>query len=80
MKIVMVASEARPYCKTGGLADVVYSLSKELANVNEDVSIILPYYSSIKADAELVFNLPLKMAWRTPRAQIYKVISEGITY
>ena len=47
MKIVMVASESRPYCKTGGLADVVYSLSKELANVNEDVSIIIPYYSSI---------------------------------
>ena len=30
MKIAMVASESRPFCKTGGLADVVYSLSKEL--------------------------------------------------
>ena len=80
MKIVMVASESRPYCKTGGLADVVYSLSKELANVNEDVSIIIPYYSSINVEAELVYNLPLKMAWRTPRALVYKVVSEGITY
>ena len=30
MKIAMVASESRPFCKTGGLAEVVYSLSKEL--------------------------------------------------
>ena len=33
MKIVMVASESRPFCKTGGLADVVYSLSKELVKM-----------------------------------------------
>ena len=43
----MVASESRPFCKTGGLADVVYSLSKELAVLGEDVSIILPYYDSV---------------------------------
>ena len=30
MKILMVASEANPFVKSGGLADVVYSLSKEL--------------------------------------------------
>ena len=70
MKIVMVASEARPYCKTGGLADVVYSLGKELANIGEDVSVILPYYSSINAEAELAFTLPLKMSWRTPKAYV----------
>ena len=48
MKIVMVASEARPFCKTGGLADVVYSLSKELVKMGEDVSIFLPFYDSIR--------------------------------
>ena len=76
----MVASEARPYCKTGGLADVVYSLGKELANIGEDVSVILPYYSSINVDAELVFTLPLKMSWRTPKAYVYKVKTDGMTY
>ena len=30
MRIMMVASESNPLIKTGGLADVVYSLSKEL--------------------------------------------------
>ena len=56
MKIVMVSSEARPFCKTGGLADVVYSLSKELAVLGEDVSIIIPLYDGVRrqfADEEL---------------------------
>ena len=47
MKIVMVASESRPYSKTGGLADVVYSLSKELVKIGQKVSIILPLYDNI---------------------------------
>ena len=38
MKILMVASESAPLAKTGGLADVVYSLSKELAISGEEVS------------------------------------------
>ena len=48
MKIAMVASESRPFCKTGGLADVVYSLGKELAVIGEDVMIVIPFYQSIK--------------------------------
>ena len=42
MQLVMIASEANPYVKPGGLADVVYSLSKELASLGEEVSINMP--------------------------------------
>ena len=37
MKIAMIASESNPYVKTGGLADVVYALSKEMAETGEEV-------------------------------------------
>ncbi len=47
MKILMVSSECVPYAKTGGLADVVYSLSKELGERGDDVKILIPGYSSI---------------------------------
>ena len=55
MKIAMVASESRPFCKTGGLADVVYSLSKELVIMGEEVMVILPFYQAIKNTIKTIF-------------------------
>ena len=48
MKILFIASECVPFCKTGGLADVVGSLSKVLRATRHDVRIILPKYKSIR--------------------------------
>ncbi len=49
MKILFVASECVPFCKTGGLADVVGALAKELRAKRHDVRIVLPKYKSIRA-------------------------------
>ena len=85
MRIIMVASESRPYCKTGGLADVVYSLSKELAVQGEEVSIILPYYDTIarslpkdKLKKEVSFNT--HMSWRQQSVDVYSTVCDGITF
>ena len=85
MKIVMVASEARPFCKTGGLADVVYSLSKELAVLGEEVSIIIPYYDSIakklpKSELTKVVSFNTHMSWRKQSVDVYRYIQDGINY
>lgn len=84
MKIVMIASEARPLCKTGGLADVVYSLSKELAVKGEEVFIILPYYRLIKQTTrptvKKVASFVVPMSWRRERADVYYTYDSGITY
>ena len=42
MKILYVSSEAFPFCKTGGLADVAGSLPPALARNGDDVAVILP--------------------------------------
>lgn len=47
MRVLMVASEAIPFAKTGGLADVVGSLSPALAALGHEVSIVLPRYRSV---------------------------------
>ena len=47
LNIVMAASEAVPYVKTGGLADVVGALPCELANLGHRVTLILPGYRQI---------------------------------
>jgi starch synthase len=47
LKILMAASEAVPYAKTGGLADAVSALSLALAKLGHEVKIVLPRYYDI---------------------------------
>ena len=42
MKLLFAASEAVPFIKTGGLADVAGSLPKALAQAGHEVKVILP--------------------------------------
>ena len=46
-KILMVATEAVPFAKEGGVADVIGSLPKELAALGHEVCLFLPRYGSI---------------------------------
>lgn len=48
MRILLVASESYPFIKTGGLADVIGSLSRNLARLGMDVTVIVPLYNKIK--------------------------------
>ena len=52
MKITFVGSEATPFAKTGGLADVLGSLPKTLADMGHDVSLIMPKHQAIKDNFE----------------------------
>ncbi len=47
-KILFAASECVPFCKTGGLADVVGSLPKTFDRKEYDVRVILPQYEFMK--------------------------------
>ena len=47
LKILLVAAELTPLAKVGGLADVIGSLPKALADLNIDVRIALPKYGII---------------------------------
>ena len=44
-KILFVSSEAVPYVKTGGLADVVGSLPKYFDKKEYDVRVVIPKYA-----------------------------------
>ena len=48
MRIVFAAGEALPYIKSGGLADVIGSLPKELVKKGHECYVILPKYQDIK--------------------------------
>ena len=49
LNIVMVASEAVPYAKTGGLGDVLGILPSELIKLGHRVTVVLPGYRSVLA-------------------------------
>jgi starch synthase len=48
LKILFVASEAVPFAKTGGLADVAGALPVELAQLGHDVRLVMPRYGSLE--------------------------------
>lgn len=48
----MVASEAYPYSKTGGLADVASALSRALGRLGHDVTLVTPRYRGVDVSAQ----------------------------
>ena len=49
----MVASEALPYAKSGGLADVLGGLPRALVKLGHQVDVVIPRYRDITAGAAL---------------------------
>ncbi|MGH8310169.1 MAG: glycogen/starch synthase, partial [Steroidobacteraceae bacterium] len=47
MRICLIASEATPLAKTGGLADVAAALTKHLHRAGHDVRLYMPLYSRV---------------------------------
>lgn len=74
MNVLIASPEAVPFCKTGGLADVVGALPKELEKLKVNVSLILPLYRIIKREGlkkmDLSFTVPISD--RTEEASIWK--------
>ena len=59
--ILFIASEGVPFIKTGGLADVVGSLPKNIDKKYFDVRVMLPKYTCIKQELKDKANgLPLR--------------------
>jgi starch synthase len=48
MNILLASSEALPYSKTGGLADMVGALAKFLARTGHDVRLVTPLYRGVR--------------------------------
>ncbi|AIO18796.1 Glycogen synthase [Candidatus Izimaplasma bacterium HR1] len=47
-RILFIAAESYPFIKTGGLADVIGSLSRNLVRLGQEISVIIPLYKKIK--------------------------------
>ncbi|MBQ8625597.1 MAG: glycogen synthase GlgA [Agathobacter sp.] len=83
-KVLMVSSEAVPYIKTGGLADVVGSLPRYVEKEEYDVRVILPKYACMDQrflpDLQFVCHFYVNLNWRKQYAGIFKSEYKGVTY
>ncbi|MBA2939949.1 glycogen synthase GlgA [Paenibacillus sp. CGMCC 1.16610] len=84
MKVLFAASEAVPFIKTGGLADVIGSLPKELIQQGLDVRVILPKYGGIPAKYREAMTTAVThdiyVGWRKQYIGIQVLQQDGVTF
>ncbi len=82
MKILYAASEATPFAKSGGLADVAGSLPKALVKDGVDARVIMPLYGDLKMrdKLEYVTNYSVPVGWRSQYCGLFKAEVNGVTY
>ncbi|MHB8129966.1 MAG: glycogen synthase GlgA [Mobilitalea sp.] len=84
LKILMATSEASPFAKTGGLADVLGSLPSALIKQGVDVRVIMPKYGTIPEQLRdsiiHKYYIYVKLSWRNLYCGIEQAQYNGVTY
>jgi starch synthase len=76
LNILFVSSEAVPFAKTGGLADVAGALPREMARLGHDVRLALPRYGAIDGAAHGLKEWG-RLAVPTAAGVVSAVVEEG---
>ncbi len=71
LRILMVASEAVPFAKTGGLADVVAALPKALGALGHQVTVVIPRYRGISVSGAPTMSYDVAMGGHDYRADVF---------
>ena len=83
-KILFVASEAVPFIKTGGLADVMGALPKTLAAKGLDVAVVIPKYGTIaqkyKDEMKTLVTGAVNLSWRQQYYGVSVIVKDGVSY
>ncbi len=82
--VLFVASEAVPFIKTGGLADVVGSLPKYFDKEQYDVRVMIPKYLCIperfRNQMKYVTHFYMDLAWRSQYVGVLEMEYDGVHY
>jgi starch synthase len=81
-RILMVSSEATPFAKSGGLADVVGALPAALRKLGHEVAVVLPRYRRIPwDDTESAYdNMQLFAGPHPWRVDVRTLVRAGVRY
>jgi len=78
----MVSSEAAPFAKTGGLADVVGALPEALCSLGDEAAVVIPRYGSIdiKGARRVYDSLPIFLGPERYDTSIYQAAAHYPLY
>lgn len=83
-QILLVASEAMPLCKTGGLADVVGALPPALRSLGAEVAVMIPKHHVVKEkwqkDIRHLAHTEIDLGWRKKYLGVEVLEVGGIPY
>ncbi|HSW50649.1 MAG TPA: glycogen synthase GlgA [Bryobacteraceae bacterium] len=81
-RVLMVASEATPFVKTGGLADVIGSLPPELVRCGDQVAVVLPWYQEavVAASRPVLENATLWLGRTAYQVRVHESVVRGVPY
>jgi starch synthase len=82
MKIALISSEAVPFSKTGGLADVAGTLFREYGRMGLDVSLFVPLYKATSAQFagalyDLGVSIDVPVGSHTKKCEIFSIMEKG---
>lgn len=82
MKVLLAASEAVPFIKTGGLADVMGALPAKLRREGVETALVIPKYSRVAerfgSQMETVWEGTVDLAWRRQYVGVEKIVLDGV--
>lgn len=83
MKILFATSECAPFSKSGGLADVAYSLPPALKEAGHEIAVITPMYQCVQTrfaeELTHVTDLPVSLGSRSWVCGLYRGDLHGVT-
>ncbi len=84
MKVLFAASEAYPFAKSGGLADVAGALPKALRKRMIGCRVVMPLYSCVPQELRekmtFITHITVPVSWRNQYCGVFEAHVDGVIY
>ena len=84
MKVLFASSEAYPFAKSGGLADVAGALPKALRRRLIGCRVVMPLYDSVSDELRqkmtFLFSITVPVSWRRQYCGVFEAHLDGVIY